>query len=885
MSGDDLPALPGPFRDLARESSASRSESLQPMISRIGQDAAHVSVHDGDAAAKACELINARAFTYGRHIVFGRGEYQPGTASGKLLIAHELSHVEQQATSGLRRLDRQPHTPLPAPFYGPLLDAIRREQRDNPRGRDLQILRKLESLASAVEGGDKQGTQSAASDFLKAVRRAEMTYSTSLELNEVPLTIVSRVFMLGLSKEAAALQQHFFGKEGQPQYDQPAWRPGFPTDYAVAERIVSDAIAGVTALDASHAETNIDRLLRGFTRVTESLSRLDYKEVSKIEERSRTDAGSSLELIEAIGRNPDSDVANHFSHLLSLLPPIVELIQRSFQPVMDAARADLEAGKSDVMLRKAADILEKRLSAPFRAASGTQLAPYLSRILSVDVNVTRSKFEGRYKKHLDFFDRTKRSPWIEITSYDKTETNFSEKQLSLLRILEIRAGQIRFLQQMFGFARDKKGAITADSAENAAALKTMSGFKLDDNDSWRTFLLEKFNASKKRLGQDWLALLATTDMLKAYFGAFTFHTPYNIDEFGDNYLSRTFPRALTGQLIHDCGVYALRAAYALSLVRDKLGLKFRAIVLPVHVALVISFHDPAQGVFIVNNDDIVHLDPASAKTQNVEYSTRTSQGAQDEGSKIQEFIRRWTEGDESGGQRKSARPLDAAKFLAELAAASFMERVDVPYRVTNVPQVPNVKSVAKRKSVLWDFYHSDIVKYKKRTGDVLVSTTEEPQPVLRFLQLLEDEKRMINQLGVPFWRRANVLFTTNRMALLQAAGQRRSSDARQRAAANTVLQNHDKQLLALAKPLLESASQLDRERAEVSEMLHAHPDVIAKSATVSHWRVLNVSLQWDDLLDALSDYIGDGATTGALLHGAVTPAPWEDEEKLPRPVD
>jgi len=41
--------------------------------------------------------VNARAFTYGRHIVFGKGEYRPDTDEGRRLIGHELAHVVQQS--------------------------------------------------------------------------------------------------------------------------------------------------------------------------------------------------------------------------------------------------------------------------------------------------------------------------------------------------------------------------------------------------------------------------------------------------------------------------------------------------------------------------------------------------------------------------------------------------------------------------------------------------------------------------------------------------------------------------------------------------------------------------------------------------------------------
>jgi hypothetical protein len=55
-----------------------------------------VRIHADERAARAAEALGARAFTVGSHLVFGRGEYAPGTGDGRKLIAHELAHAVQQ---------------------------------------------------------------------------------------------------------------------------------------------------------------------------------------------------------------------------------------------------------------------------------------------------------------------------------------------------------------------------------------------------------------------------------------------------------------------------------------------------------------------------------------------------------------------------------------------------------------------------------------------------------------------------------------------------------------------------------------------------------------------------------------------------------------------
>lgn len=64
--------------------------------SRIGADFSSVRIHDNSRANESVKNINARAYTHDNHIIFGSGEYQPGTDNGKKLMAHELTHVVQQ---------------------------------------------------------------------------------------------------------------------------------------------------------------------------------------------------------------------------------------------------------------------------------------------------------------------------------------------------------------------------------------------------------------------------------------------------------------------------------------------------------------------------------------------------------------------------------------------------------------------------------------------------------------------------------------------------------------------------------------------------------------------------------------------------------------------
>ncbi len=93
---------------------ASVGESISPetramMEPRFGFDFRNVRIFADERAAVAADSIRARAYTVGTKIVFGANQYAPGSAEGQRLIAHELTHVTQQA-AGQTRIQRAEQT-------------------------------------------------------------------------------------------------------------------------------------------------------------------------------------------------------------------------------------------------------------------------------------------------------------------------------------------------------------------------------------------------------------------------------------------------------------------------------------------------------------------------------------------------------------------------------------------------------------------------------------------------------------------------------------------------------------------------------------------------------------------------------------------------------
>lgn len=124
------------------------------MESRLGHDFSQVRVHTGVAAARTARALDSRAFTLGRHIVFGDGEYRPRDRAGRRLLAHELAHVIQQGSAP--RHPNRPAPPLSAAPAGlrlqrsPLSDSVRAAYKADPS---------LEALLARLSQSDVQSAQ------------------------------------------------------------------------------------------------------------------------------------------------------------------------------------------------------------------------------------------------------------------------------------------------------------------------------------------------------------------------------------------------------------------------------------------------------------------------------------------------------------------------------------------------------------------------------------------------------------------------------------------------------------------------------------------------------------------------------------------------------
>ena len=76
-------------------------DQQQRLAGEFGEDFSQVRIHDDGIADHLSRTLGAEAFTVGNHMAFREGNYDPTTAAGRGLLAHEAQHVaSSQAAQG-----------------------------------------------------------------------------------------------------------------------------------------------------------------------------------------------------------------------------------------------------------------------------------------------------------------------------------------------------------------------------------------------------------------------------------------------------------------------------------------------------------------------------------------------------------------------------------------------------------------------------------------------------------------------------------------------------------------------------------------------------------------------------------------------------------------
>ena len=115
-------------------------------------DFSGVRIHTDEKAAEFARRVGALAYTVGQHLVFREGQYAPHTGQGKKLLAHELTHVVQQAHTG-PSLQRLSYADLKEKAYTGLISGLRAAKKaalDTLRGQVSRLPKKWWGAANTI---------------------------------------------------------------------------------------------------------------------------------------------------------------------------------------------------------------------------------------------------------------------------------------------------------------------------------------------------------------------------------------------------------------------------------------------------------------------------------------------------------------------------------------------------------------------------------------------------------------------------------------------------------------------------------------------------------------------------------------------------------------
>jgi hypothetical protein len=175
--------------------------TLRSLGARLNHDFSSVRVHHDSSAAERADSLGARAYTVGRDVVFGRGQFAPTQPNGIRLLTHELAHVVQQERSGVKAIQCDdagtPQPPAPTVVPDPEQELGTRLLRDFTDGVALAFYAPMPGQGEeARNAAQKWATRESALGFKgKSIVASGVTFGAPIADQEHPL--ISTIQALG----------------------------------------------------------------------------------------------------------------------------------------------------------------------------------------------------------------------------------------------------------------------------------------------------------------------------------------------------------------------------------------------------------------------------------------------------------------------------------------------------------------------------------------------------------------------------------------------------------------------------------------------------------------------------------------------------------------
>jgi hypothetical protein len=805
---------------------------------RFAHDFSRVRVHADREGANGAQAVGSLAYTIRDDIVFAPGMYEPGTLEGRRLLAHELAHVVQQSMAGESGIAIQRDTPKrpavppkPAKFYQAIADAIADADADMARQlkekkysfmvhkpMNYEGLKALLPLAQAIDEERTADIPKLTDSFVAAEHGAPFRALSENMLTEM----AARLFTLGLEAESSKLRANY--SAGEKSFNFLNEDPGKARrDIAVYKATAERAISSADASSVERIKHSVEVMVRVLAPLRDAILAVDQDLLQ-------------MEQSDAWRRTLEPYMTRHayWNALIDVLGTLVGGIEMQLQGLTERAAMDLSEGRGGATLLVLRDLVENKLQPTIMSADGKK------GIGGMTLPITRTEIKAGQGFVRDALSKDPKSRSAAINTYTPGQESVRELQSSLAGLVGIRIRQIATLARIYGATymlradKPEEKEKSADAAQNAQTMKKLidagGRLRLDSDSDWRTFLLQKYKdmtgPSGKEKGK---ALNAVISLLFDYLDAFTVHARftniYDQSDFKDAYFDKPFPRSLAGQLVHDCGVYAMRVAYILSLVRHELDLRFRFIRLPAHVGLIVTGN--GLPTFVAHNDHFK------------EYSRE----------RLQELYEGWDQpsaaatASEDSSKDAAANPAldptDDDQFLGELAMIDFIQGpLDAPFALSDVPKTGKTDAATQR--ALWDEYQ----KIAKKDVFGPAATDKKSPGYLfhnRYLAITELYRQWGNEAVVPFWNQKAPRAWETLETALKANGRKELLGSE----LTTLLKTHLGQIDEDLKPVNGRLQTIHESERALSAQLRGDPKLQAKGMRMTRGGKIILIHSWE----------------------------------------
>lgn len=743
-------------------------------------------------------------------------------ASPEKVSQGKESPYSLDSISGEPILQRQPLSgdeESPTDICQPIRDAIATDEATihtivkgsivvNPN--ELEDRKQMLEMCEAVVSGDKEKiaeTLAPALDLMPNMGNF-MAPSGAGPLLTVGTAhkVFARLMELGLSEEAMSVYQKMDDLERDTfaSRERKFWRKK-----AYFQEYFDQVSAKLAQGDKETAVSDLALIRDALPRIAKGIEGMSWKSIERsywIEIQSGSFFSSSTRLYE------------YFTDIWSFITQLTLATQMPFQKGVDHLITQMSAGVDEAPpeLNQLGDVLEEigLVLNGFEQTFGKAIG-------NATVDLTKTELNGKERQHVDYFDRDDAAHQpIPVNFFDAEKTDGPETKVTIRDMFTARYRQLNFLEKMF------------TQADNRTALAVLPNgqMKLESVDDWRSFTLARYEALRDEGKSEEEALFGSIKMLQLYMYAFTASTSYNIKDEADpgeslQYLEDSFPRGLTGQLMHDCGVYALRIAYILAGLPASLGLKIRFLLLPAHIALVITRND--LPIMITNNKEMQTI---SAK-------------------EAQEIKDDWSGLDRDGFKGSNTDSND--QFLGELGSSLFLGSVapselgNDDYWNTGVNNPYELEDMGALSGTAEEQKEDLLKQWEKVSGISLFNPSKDPvyaQFHLRYLKFIKENIRFYNQNVVPFWNGVCMSFWEEQKAIFDPYQVNAESgklqvlpktDADKEAIVNAVADFMDK-CDPMYDEVLKALAPLQKQAGEINQLLKDKPGTVASGREIAY---------------------------------------------------